>query len=221
MRERRKREQSSIAVAKLSPATGPTPGIAMKRRQSSLRATIFTTKSCIVYGALQAAAVDLVQVDAEGLERAADGVFQVEELALEVTPLGQQKPQPLALLALHVGALLYQPVRTTWTSTSASVASILLRCAVRAACMMRLQIHCLDAEHCQLQLQLWRQCAGFMTDPPQARQEGFQPFSDRLWHGRDRDLGMHRALAVDHADRHLVDDTSTQRRTPCSVSCGV
>ena len=37
-RERRKRDGSSIAVTKLNAVTGPTPEIAMKRRQSSCRA---------------------------------------------------------------------------------------------------------------------------------------------------------------------------------------
>jgi hypothetical protein len=146
---------SSIAVMKLSAAIGPTPGICIKRRHSSWPATNLTTRSCSrqysfhsaarafsiasISSAVSASSATATRTacakppNAERLQRVPDRVLKIEEFALQIAPVRQQQPQPIARLSVLMWACRYQPVRMICAIPSASALSVLLRCAFSAA----------------------------------------------------------------------------------------
>ena len=91
----------------------------MKRRHISSRRTIATTATAppapaaavgqpgdqrivgdeFAHPRLELAAANPADPKPERLDRVPDRVLDVEELALKIAPLGEQKPQPIALLA--------------------------------------------------------------------------------------------------------------------------
>ena len=71
-------------------------------RHHTTRHRIFRNLRSLLHGRFKAAPADLPKTDAERLERVPDGVFQIEELALQIAPLTQQQAYPVAGLRLHM-----------------------------------------------------------------------------------------------------------------------
>jgi hypothetical protein len=53
--------------------------------------------SKLAHPRLELTATDLADLEPERLDRVSDRVLDVEELALEIAPLREQQPQPIAL----------------------------------------------------------------------------------------------------------------------------
>jgi hypothetical protein len=203
----------------------------MKRRHNSSRATSPTASLCSlrycrrsaarrqhalhqfsdqrVAGArladrpFETAAADLVEPHAEALQRVANGVLKVEELALEVATMGQKKLQPIRPLGLHIR--LAEPAGAHQMRQAKRVGGVGLVALGRhrGAHLAGLETHHRNAERLQLRMQPRRQRPGLVPGALQRGGERRQRLGDRLRLRRNGTLHHDRSLIIDYAQTAL------------------
>ena len=159
----------------------------------------------IAHGLVEVTPADLAETNAERFQRMTDSIFEIEELALQVAPLDQQQPHPVAGLRLDMRSS--EPARAHDVREAEGVGRVGLVALGRhrGAHVAGLQAHDRNALFLEPRVQRRCKCAGLMPDTPELPAIGLQRRRDRPRIGRHRCRHHHFSSLIDDTDRGLVD----------------
>lgn len=128
----------------------------------------------LAHARFELSSADGAELQAEGLDRVADGVLNVERLALQVTPVRHQEPQPVAVLALEMDLLEPAGAHDMGDPLRVGAIRLVAHGRERGAGMIGLEAHHRQSALLQLRLQPRRKGARLVANASQAFGVGSQ-----------------------------------------------